>query len=116
MTLLAGAAAPVPEPRTHVLVIGVGDYPNTKASSAAQIAAGAVKVTPLGSPVPSASKVAEWFLNLHNPAAELGSLEAGKDADFVVLSGPPFSTYTKVLQTYIDGRPAFDRDKPTDWA
>jgi imidazolonepropionase-like amidohydrolase len=44
----------------------------------------------------------------------LGSLEAGKAADFVVLSGPPFSTYTKVLETYIDGRPVFDRTK--DWA
>ena len=33
----------------------------------------------------------------------LGSLEKGKDADFVVLSGPPFSVYTQVLQTYIDG-------------
>jgi imidazolonepropionase-like amidohydrolase len=46
----------------------------------------------------------------------LGSLEAGKDADFVVLSGPPFSTYTKVLQTYIEGRPVFDRSKAKDWA
>src|SRR5262249_52270151 len=44
----------------------------------------------------------------------LGSLEAGKDADFVVLSGPPFSTYTKVLQTYIEGQVVFDRSK--DWA
>ncbi len=33
----------------------------------------------------------------------LGSLEKGKDADFVVLSGSPFSVYTQVLQTYIDG-------------
>jgi imidazolonepropionase-like amidohydrolase len=38
----------------------------------------------------------------------IGSLEAGKDADFVVLSGPPFSVYTKVLSTYIDGKPVFD--------
>src|SRR5207253_4121656 len=34
----------------------------------------------------------------------LGSLEAGKDTDFVVLSGPPFSVYTQVLETYIDGQ------------
>src|SRR5207245_8391529 len=33
----------------------------------------------------------------------LGSLEKGKDADFVVLSGEPFSVYTQVLETYIDG-------------
>lgn len=38
----------------------------------------------------------------------LGSLEKGKDADFVVLSGPPFSVYTKVLQTWIEGKKVFD--------
>jgi imidazolonepropionase-like amidohydrolase len=38
----------------------------------------------------------------------LGSLEQGKDADFVVLSGKPFSTYTHVLQTWIDGKKVFD--------
>ncbi len=46
----------------------------------------------------------------------LGSLEKGKDADFVVLSGPPFSVYTKVLETYIDGRRVFDRSRSKDWA
>jgi imidazolonepropionase-like amidohydrolase len=38
----------------------------------------------------------------------LGSLEKGKDADLVILSGRPFSVYTKVLQTWIDGRKVFD--------
>jgi imidazolonepropionase-like amidohydrolase len=38
----------------------------------------------------------------------IGSLEKGKDADFVVLSGKPFSTYTHVLETYIDGKKVFD--------
>jgi imidazolonepropionase-like amidohydrolase len=46
----------------------------------------------------------------------LGSLAAGKDADFVVLSGPPFSVYTKVLETYIDGARVFDRSQPLDWS
>src|SRR5262249_19603955 len=32
----------------------------------------------------------------------LGTLEKGKDADFVVLSGPPYSVYTQVPQTYIE--------------
>ncbi len=45
----------------------------------------------------------------------LGSLEKGKDADFVVLSGPPFSVYTQVLQTYIEGVRVFDRAKQKDW-
>src|SRR5206468_298576 len=41
----------------------------------------------------------------------LGSLAPGKDADFVVLSGPPFSGYTQVLETYIDGVRVYDRSK-----
>jgi imidazolonepropionase-like amidohydrolase len=45
----------------------------------------------------------------------LGSLEKGKDADFVVLSGPPFSVYTQVLQTYIDGDCVFDRTRQREW-
>jgi imidazolonepropionase-like amidohydrolase len=46
----------------------------------------------------------------------LGSLTAGKDADFVVLSGAPYSVYTKVLETYIDGVKVFDRSQPLDWS
>jgi imidazolonepropionase-like amidohydrolase len=46
----------------------------------------------------------------------LGSLEKGKDADFVVLSGSPFSVYTQVLQTYIDGVRVFDRARQRDWS
>ncbi|MDY3551285.1 amidohydrolase family protein [Gemmata sp. JC717] len=38
----------------------------------------------------------------------LGSLEKGKDADFAVLSGSPFSVYARVEQTWIDGRKVFD--------
>jgi imidazolonepropionase-like amidohydrolase len=48
-------------------------------------------------------------------ADRLGSLEKGKDADFVVLSGEPFSVYTQVLETYIDGERVFDRSKQRDW-
>lgn len=44
-----------------------------------------------------------------------GSLEAGKDADFIVLSGDPLSVYTKVLQTYVEGKKVFDRDDPKDY-
>lgn len=44
----------------------------------------------------------------------VGSLEAGKDADFVVLSGQPFSAYTRVLETYIEGRRVFDLADPKD--
>ncbi len=41
----------------------------------------------------------------------IGSLEKGKDADFVILSGAPFSVYTQVLETYIEGDKVFDRSR-----
>ena len=42
----------------------------------------------------------------------VGSLEAGKDADFVVLSGDPLSVYTTVEQTWVEGRQIYDRSNP----
>src|SRR5439155_26927083 len=45
----------------------------------------------------------------------IGSLDKGKDADFVVLSGAPFSVYTQVLETYIEGEKMFDREVHEDW-
>ncbi len=45
----------------------------------------------------------------------VGSLENGKDADFIVLSGDPFSIYTKVEQTFVDGINVFDRNDPKDY-
>ena len=41
-----------------------------------------------------------------------GSLDAGKDADFVILDGDPFSVYTKVLETWVEGTQRFDRSQP----
>lgn len=49
-----------------------------------------------------------------NPAKQLridnrvGSLEVGKDADLVIWSGHPLSTYSRCEQTWIDGRKFFD--------
>ncbi len=52
-----------------------------------------------------------------NPAVQLGidkmtgSLEKGKDADFVIWSGSPLSSMSICEQTWIDGRRYFDRDE-----
>jgi imidazolonepropionase-like amidohydrolase len=49
-----------------------------------------------------------------NPAIQLGidskvgSLETGKDADFVIWNGDPMSMYTACEQTWIDGKKYFD--------
>ncbi len=42
----------------------------------------------------------------------VGSLEPGKDGDLVVLSGEPFSTYTRVLETWVEGERVFDFSDP----
>ncbi|HEY4612738.1 MAG TPA: amidohydrolase family protein, partial [Bacteroidota bacterium] len=52
-----------------------------------------------------------------NPAKQLGiadkvgSLEVGKDADIAIWNGNPLSTYTKCVQTWVDGRRYFDLDE-----
>jgi imidazolonepropionase-like amidohydrolase len=52
-----------------------------------------------------------------NPAIQLGiqervgSLEVGKDADLAIWNGHPFSVYSRVDSTFIDGVVYFDRQK-----
>ncbi len=47
--------------------------------------------------------------------SRIGSLEVGKDADFIILSGDPLSVYTKVLETWVEGVKVFDRTDPKDY-
>lgn len=53
-----------------------------------------------------------------NPARQLridkftGSIDPGKHADLVVWNGPPLSVYSRVLQTWIDGRMYFSAHPP----
>ena len=42
----------------------------------------------------------------------VGSLERGKDADLVILSGDPLSVYTQVLETWVEGRRVYDSSDP----
>ena len=52
-----------------------------------------------------------------NPAKQLridnkvGSLEVGKDADVVIWNGHPFSTYSRVDTTFVEGEIVFDRQR-----
>ncbi len=45
---------------------------------------------------------------------KVGSLEVGKDADFLILNGDPLSVYTHVMQTWVEGEKLFDRSREED--
>ena len=52
-----------------------------------------------------------------NPAKQLrldhriGSIDAGKDADLAIWTGHPFSTYSRVDSTFVEGEMVFDRQR-----
>jgi len=48
--------------------------------------------------------------------SRVGSLDKGKDADFIILSGDPFSVYTRVEQTWVEGIKRWDIQRPADKA
>ncbi len=45
---------------------------------------------------------------------KVGTLEVGKQADIVVLSGDPFDAYTRVEQTIVDGIVYYDRQREAE--
>ena len=62
-----------------------------------------------------------WQWLSANPAKSLGifdktgSIEAGKNADLVLWTGNPFSTYTKAEQVFVDGGKAYELGNPESW-
>lgn len=44
----------------------------------------------------------------------VGSLDVGKDADFIILNGDPFSVYTRIEQTWVEGDKVFDFADPKE--
>ncbi len=67
------------------------------------------------------SQADAWQWLSANPAKSLGifdktgSLEEGKNADVVLWSADPFSTYAQADKVFIDGAMVFDRSKPESW-
>ncbi len=59
-------------------------------------------------PVDAMSLVTNTTAKLLGIDHRVGSLEPGKDGDFVIWSGDPLSTFTKAEQTWIEGRKYFD--------
>jgi imidazolonepropionase-like amidohydrolase len=80
-------------------------------SAALAVRAGVSRETALAGLTLNAAKMLDL-------GARVGSLEPGKDADFLVLSGDPFSTYTRVEQTWVEGNKVFDLANEEDrlWA
>jgi imidazolonepropionase-like amidohydrolase len=67
------------------------------------------------------SQADAWQWLSANPAKSLGifeqtgSLEKGKNADVVIWSADPFSTYAQAEHVYLDGALIFDRNDPASW-
>lgn len=73
----------------------------------------AAKVVRTGVPEEEALKMITihpaWIVGVDD---RVGSIEVGKDADLVIWSGHPLSTYSTVEQVYIDGDLFFDKSLP----
>jgi imidazolonepropionase-like amidohydrolase len=67
------------------------------------------------------SQADAWQWLSANPAKSLGifeqtgSLEKGKNADVVIWTADPFSTYAQAEHVYLDGALIYDRKDPASW-
>ncbi|MFT4993804.1 MAG: imidazolonepropionase-like amidohydrolase [Paraglaciecola sp.] len=67
------------------------------------------------------SQAEAWQWLSANPAKSLGifeqtgSLEKGKNADVVLWSADPFSSYAQAEHVYLDGALVYDRNNPASW-
>ena len=67
------------------------------------------------------SQADAWQWLSANPAKSLGifektgSLEKGKNADVVIWTADPFSTYAQAEHVYLDGALIYDRNDPASW-
>lgn len=67
------------------------------------------------------SQAEAWQWLSANPAKSLGifehtgSIEEGKNADVVLWSADPFSTYSQAEKVFIDGAMVYDRNNPDSW-
>lgn len=98
--------------RTGVLVALHSDDPITDARLFLRMAALAVRggMTREGA-LAAVTRAGAVILGLED---RIGTLEAGKDADFVILDGDPLSIYARVRETWVEGRKVFDLARPED--
>jgi len=98
-TFTALAAAGVP---TALLTGGPGEGESLLAMAAFAVRCGATREQALA----AITKTPAEILGV---ADRVGSLEKGKDADFVALSGDPLDVTSRVERVVVNGRTAFDR-------
>jgi imidazolonepropionase-like amidohydrolase len=98
-TFAALAAAGVP---TALLTGGPGEGESLLAMAAFAVRCGATREQALG----AITKTPAEILGV---ADRVGSLEKGKDADFVALSGDPLDVTSRVERVVVNGRTAFER-------
>jgi len=104
--------------------IGDGPFPGTRAKSASMVRELFIKAQNYKEKIEAADggmsrDAALKALTIENAKMmdlqnRVGTLEEGKDADFVVLSNDPLSTYTRVQQTWVEGNKRFDINNPED--